>query len=671
MHRRPCGRGLALLMAARVLLAADSVCAQELERPLDVPYVAQSEALCGGAAAAMVLRYWGERGVDAETFSPLLNSEHDGIETHVLVNALVERGWRALAYTGTIASVSHHVGRQRPVIVLLRIAPGRFHYVVVVQINALDVVYHDPAGRPSQTMSLAGFDGAWSASSRWALLALPRQVPSRSETVVARPAPPLPAACLPVLTQAADAANRHQYDMAEQLVNAAQIACPSDAAPLRELAGLRLLQRRSTDAVILARAAVALDPADGHAWRVLGTAEFLQRNQIAALRAWNRAGEPLTDLVQVDGLVRTRHRVVTDRMSLVPGEVLTPWGLARARRRLAELPAAGASRVEVRPVGGGLAEVDAAVVERPLTPTSRLALGALAARAAVNREVAWQVASPTGSGERFDVAARWWQARPAVAVALTVPLESRVIDGIVKLEGSFSRESFLRRSPSIDSIVEDRRGAAVSLSDWATANVRWDATVRVDRWTDRGMLLGVGSALERRAGEQAAVRLQGDVWPAGGFGAASLGARWRWTRDGADQLLASLTAGLASQKAPRALWSGAGTGHGRRLLLRAHPLLDDGVIAGEAFGRRLVHGSVEWRQRLAAIGPLLLQAAVFADAAAASRADRSASRHVDIGVGVRVRVPGEGTLRVDYGRGLTDVRHAVSVGWDLPWPSWP
>ena len=35
---------------------------------LDVPFIAQSELLCGGAAAAMVMRYWGERGIDAESF---------------------------------------------------------------------------------------------------------------------------------------------------------------------------------------------------------------------------------------------------------------------------------------------------------------------------------------------------------------------------------------------------------------------------------------------------------------------------------------------------------------------------------------------------------------------------------------------------------------------------
>ena len=64
-----------------VLLAPEPVAAQRVVGALDVPYVAQSEALCGGAASAMVLRYWGARGVSAEEFVSLLNARRDGIET--------------------------------------------------------------------------------------------------------------------------------------------------------------------------------------------------------------------------------------------------------------------------------------------------------------------------------------------------------------------------------------------------------------------------------------------------------------------------------------------------------------------------------------------------------------------------------------------------------------
>ncbi len=40
---------------------------------LDVPYLPQSEALCGGAAVAMVMRYWGAANVYAETFAGLVD----------------------------------------------------------------------------------------------------------------------------------------------------------------------------------------------------------------------------------------------------------------------------------------------------------------------------------------------------------------------------------------------------------------------------------------------------------------------------------------------------------------------------------------------------------------------------------------------------------------------
>lgn len=661
----------AVLVSARVLLAPEPVSAQRAAARLEVPFIAQSEALCGGAASAMVLRYWGARSVRAEDFAPLLNRTRDGIETGVLVNALVERGWRALPFSGTTATVTHHLSRARPVITLIAVAPGRFHYVVVVAISSTTITYHDPAVRPFQVMAHAEFERAWSASSRWALLLIPGEPHNPTPTASAiSPASP-PSACQRSLTEAADATALTQLDLADRLLESARATCPSDAAPLRELAGLRLLQRRPADAAALAHAAVERDAADRHAWRILGTAHFLQRDQVAALDAWNHAGEPLNDLVRVDGLERTRHRVVTDRIGLDPGELLTPAGLARARRRLSELPAGKASRLDVVPVGGGLAEVHAAVFERSLTPSTRLALGVLGVRALVNREATWQLASPTGSGERLDVFARWWDQRPAVSVALRAPVRARRASGVVTVEGTVARESFASATAPDAVLVEDRRSAVVGLSDWATANLRWDVAARVDRWVDEPARLGVGAAIERHFGAAFAIRLRGDVWPAGQFGVASLGARWRWSPNGADRLLASATATMAGREGPRALWSGAGTGHGRPLLLRAHPLLDDGVVSGDAFGPRLLHASVEWRRDLAVPGPLKLQLAVFGDAAAASRADRPSIGHVDTGVGLRVRVPGEGTLRIDVARGIDDGRHALSVGWDLPWPAWP
>ena len=57
-------------------------------------------------------------------------------------------------------------------------------------------------------------------------------------------------------------------------------------------------------------------------------------------------------------------------------------------------------------------------------PAARLALGTLGVRALATREATWQVASPTGSGERLDITARWWQSRPA-GRRFELPVQSR------------------------------------------------------------------------------------------------------------------------------------------------------------------------------------------------------------------------------------------------------
>ena len=105
--------------------------------------------------------------------------------------------------------------------------------------------------------------------------------------------------------------------------------------------------------------------------------------------------------------------------------------------------------------------------------------------------------------------------------------------------------------------------------------------------------------------------------------------------------------------------------HARSLLLRAHPLLENGTIAGEVFGRHLYHAGSEWRRwfkprlRLVSVAP-----AIFVDVARAGKRLRSGDGwHADAGAGVRIAVPGTGVLRVDVAKGLRDGKTVFSIGW--------
>ena len=58
---------------------------------LQVPYLPQSVLLCGGAAVAMVERWWGRRGVYAQDFADLVRPAEGGILTTDLVPATRRR----------------------------------------------------------------------------------------------------------------------------------------------------------------------------------------------------------------------------------------------------------------------------------------------------------------------------------------------------------------------------------------------------------------------------------------------------------------------------------------------------------------------------------------------------------------------------------------------------
>jgi predicted double-glycine peptidase len=139
---------------------------------LTVPYVKQTKALCGGAAAAMVFRYWGDAHADPNQFAPLLDRAAGGLATGVLAKAIEDGGWRVVRFTGSIESVADLLRDGRPVIVLLKLS-GRFHYVVVVGTSEKGIIVHDPARGPSRSISLRTFMNAWEPAEFWALLVLP------------------------------------------------------------------------------------------------------------------------------------------------------------------------------------------------------------------------------------------------------------------------------------------------------------------------------------------------------------------------------------------------------------------------------------------------------------------------------------------------------------------
>jgi hypothetical protein len=644
---------------------------------LDVPYLPQTVALCGGAAAAMVMRYWGATGVYAETFADLVVPAAGGIRGEDLLRALESRGWNARSFRGDPAFLQTHLAARRPVIALIEDRPGQFHYVVVVGWSRGRVIAHDPARAPFRVLDEDKFIAAWEKADFWTMLALPAaavpRVPAPASidpsisSGTARPSP-----CSGMVDEGVRLAGSGDLAEARRLLALAAEACPESSAPWRELAGIHALQGEWAEADEKARQALARDKNDHHARRILATSLYLEGNHDGALAAWNSLDEPVLDLIDIKGLDRTRYAVVMGTMGLRPQTVLTAGALRTARRKLSQLPSAQTTRVSYRPGEGGRADVDAVVLERPLLPTSAAALAATGLRLLTDRELAVAVSSPTGGGEVWKASWRWWEARPRVALEFAAPAP---FGGVWAVRGYAEQESYAPAvtaasddSVRTEAIEERRRGVALSVSRWTGRGLRLQGAAGFDRWSgSRAAGLLSMAARQMFAGDRAYAEADVGSW-FGGFRTWTGGVRSEWrssTRNESHVFIARAGVETAGRAAPLSLWQGAGTGAGRDVLLRAHPLLDDGVVTSTVFGRTLAHGGTEWRRWSQLKGkPIRLAPAVFVDTARAWRGGQLADArwHMDIGAGLRVAVPGAGVLRVDLARGLRDGRTALSVG---------
>ena len=608
----------------------------------------------------MVLRYWGDTRVTAEDFAGLVDRSVGGIRTGDLVTALRARASHVVAAAGTSALAQSELAAGRPVIALVEDRPGAFHYVVVVGWHERAVVAHDPARTPYLVMQPADFERRWKASGNWMLAMSPRF----GESFNPDPATPrlegaaASTACDALVADGVRYAQQNDLTSAERLLADAAYQC-AGVAPLRELAGVRLLQRRWPEVRDLSARAVAVDPADAHAWRLLATGRYIGGDLAGALDAWNHAGEPMVDLVIASGLQRTTHRAVERVIALESGEILTRADLERARRRLDELPAAFSTRLAYVARAGGRAEVRAHVAEQPVVPRSRLAWALMGARAAASREIAVGINSLAQRGERLEARWRFWPHRPAYGIAMTVPAGAV---GILTVEGFTEEQPFT----AADIAAAERAGARAQIADWASGTVRWHVRTGVDRWVREGTfgVIGGGTHVVRGRTE---ILLDTDTWLGHDqFATGRVTGRWS-SADAPRRTVFVVRGGLeaVSASTPPDLWAAADTGHVRAPLLRAHPLVADGRFDMERLGRHVAHVSGEAQRWRRAPGPVAVGAALFVDTA------RTGGRHagrartdVDAGIGLRIAIPGHrGLFRADFAHGVRDGRNAFSLAW--------
>jgi ABC-type bacteriocin/lantibiotic exporter with double-glycine peptidase domain len=157
---------------------------------IDVPFVPQPPEGCGAASISMVMQYWEaqpDSHVTAKTDvaaiqRELYSAREHGIPASSMAQYLRQRGFTAIAFSGTWDDLVEQIKKGRPLIAAIRPqGQSQLHYVVIDGVDPQHalVTMNDPAERKLMSQERAGFERDWSATRNWLLLAVPSAAQSR------------------------------------------------------------------------------------------------------------------------------------------------------------------------------------------------------------------------------------------------------------------------------------------------------------------------------------------------------------------------------------------------------------------------------------------------------------------------------------------------------------
>jgi outer membrane protein assembly factor BamA len=472
-----------------------------------------------------------------------------------------------------------------------------------------------------------------------------------------------------------------KLEEARTSLDRAAVLDPSRPEAFVERGGLEFLEKRYPDAIRDLERALALKE-DAYARDLLASSLFLAGRGDDALASWNRLGQPVLRRVELRGLQKTRDRVARRELSAAEGQVLELSALRSSRLRLVEAGAFERASLRLAPLGAGKADLEVDLLERHGLYSSPIDFVLSSGVNAINQRVALRYWNMAGTGVSFGGQYRWSENRPEASLVLDAPRPFGA-PAYMRLSGFRGRQLYdlegeqTQRSKGLD------LGLRAVLGPKTVGELGWRFRDRTFSHPDPnappGLVTGPLLSFRHRLLDVHRQRLDASVRL---FQAASgLGAEVAFTQAEASlSYRAHLSApdGRTLERSLLALRLGAGWGSDAMPLdamfavggspemeypVRGHRQYQDGVLGDEAIGRELVLLNLEWRRRVLSRPTVQVTCVTFLDAASVGRtAQGPGAAYLDVGVGLRVGLPGAGILRLDFGHGLLDGNNALSIG---------
>jgi len=147
-------------------------------------------------------------------------------------------------------------------------------------------------------------------------------------------------------------ARLQRWDEAKASLTSGEKRYPRDKRFPLELAGIAFRQKRFQAAERHLQRALRLDPRDRYAINFLATLYFLEGNQEAALKYWNRIGKPRINEIKTDPQLRIDPALLDRAFTCSPASVLTLEQYRATLQRLRQLGIFPTYRLDLVPLSG-------------------------------------------------------------------------------------------------------------------------------------------------------------------------------------------------------------------------------------------------------------------------------------------------------------------------------
>ena len=222
--------------------------------------------------------------------------------------------------------------------------------------------------------------------------------------------------------RAIERARAGELEESRAILIALRDANPSDKRPHIELAGIAFRQSLYGDAKRHISSALRIDPYDAYATDFLATLYLLEDNIEAALKYWNRLGEPRIDRVRIDPPFEI-DPVLWDRaFAFSPSSVLTLEDFRDTRARLDSLELLAGGRFDLVPSG---ADMDLEFHPVPLggrIGSNRWSTIGAVARGLPYETVQLDFMNIASKGINASTLARWDSAKRRAEARVAIPL---------------------------------------------------------------------------------------------------------------------------------------------------------------------------------------------------------------------------------------------------------